>query len=383
METILYFLPFIISIFLLMFFKKNIVWWEYIILIIPSILFTLTVKEIMIISKTEDIEYLGGYVTKIRHYDEWDEWIERTCTRMVAVGEDDEGNTIYEEEEYDCSYRQYHAEYWTYVSNISSYERSLNEKTFNLIKNRFKSKMVFVDMHRNYYRIDGDAQDYFWNNQKETIYTITEPHGYENKIKASNSIFKFEEISKKEAKEFNLYDYPDIYSLDQNPLLNNTNIQFNNNDINELKYINGFYGKEKQFRIFVLIFDSNKTIETAYKQQSYWQGGNKNELIVCFSLNPDKTVNWCYSFSWEDDRKMAIKTMERYRNNEILNISEYSEWLINNLKYWKRKEFADFKYIKISLTKEQIIALFVLTFILNIGISIFIISNEYENKIKK
>ena len=379
METILYFLPFIISIFLLMFFKKNIVWWEYIILIIPSILFTLTVKEIMIHSKTSDVEYLGGYVVKIRHYDEWDEWIEQTCTRMVAVGEDEEGNTIYEEEEYDCSYRQYHPERWSYITNLNSYENYITKETFEKIKQRLNTHSVFVDMHRNYYHIDGDAQDYFWNKSKNTIYTITEPHGYENKIKASNSIFKFEEISKKEAKKINLYDYPDIYSLDQNPLLNNTNILFNNNDINELKYINGFYGKEKQFRIFVLIFDSNKTIETAYKQQSYWQGGNKNELIVCFSLNPDKTVNWCYSFSWEDDRKMAIKTMERYRNNEILNISEYSEWLINNLKYWKRKEFADFKYIKISLTKNQIITLFILTILCNIGISLFIILNDYEN----
>ena len=71
--------------------------------------------------------------------------------------------------------------------------------------------------------------------------------------------------------------------------------------------------------------------------------------------------------------------MEKYRNNEILNISEYSEWLINNLKYWKRKEFADFKYIKISLTKNQIITLFILTILCNIGISLFIILNDYEN----
>lgn len=234
-------------------------------------------------------------------------------------------------------------------------------------------------MHRNYYRIDGDAQDYFWDNQKETIYTITEPHGYENKIKASNSIFKFEEISKKEAKEIGIYNYPNINNLEQNPLLNNTNIFFSKNDIESLQYINGFYGKAKQFRIFVLIFDSNQSIEKAYKQQSYWQGGNKNELIVCFSLNPDKTVNWCYSFSWEDDRKMAIKTMEKYRNNEVLSLTEYSQWLINNLHHWKRKEFSDFKYIKVSLTKNQIITLFILTILCNIGISLFIILNDYEN----
>ena len=119
MEIVLYFLPFLISIVLLIFFKKHIVWWEYIVLIVPSVLFTLVVREAFIWGKTEDTEYWGGYAVKIRHYDEWDEWIDRTCTRMVAVGTDKEGNTIYEEEEYDCSYRQYHPEYWVYKNNLT------------------------------------------------------------------------------------------------------------------------------------------------------------------------------------------------------------------------------------------------------------------------
>lgn len=219
MEIVLYFLPFLISIVLLIFFKKHIVWWEYIVLIVPSVLFTLVVREAFIWSKTEDIEYWGGYAVKIRHYDEWDEWIDRTCTRMVAVGRDENGNTIYEEEEYDCSYRQYHSEYWVYENNITQHEVPISKELFEKIRKQFNTKMVFVDMHRNYYRIDGDAQDYFWNGKRETIYTITIPNSYRNKVKASNSIFNFEKISKKEAKQLGLFEYPNIIELDQNPIL--------------------------------------------------------------------------------------------------------------------------------------------------------------------
>ena len=380
MEIVLYFLPFLISIVLLIFFKKHIVWWEYIVLIVPSVLFTLVVREAFIWGKTEDTEYWGGYAVKIRHYDEWDEWIDRTCTRMVAVGTDEDGNTIYEEEEYDCSYRQYHSEYWVYENNITHHEVPINKELFEKIRKQFNTKMVFVDMHRNYYRIDGDAQDYFWNGKRETIYTITIPNSYRNKVKASNSIFNFEKISKKEAKQLGLFEYPNIIELDQNPILNKTNVYFTKNEIDAVKYVNGFYGGKKQFRTYILLFNQSDGIEKANKQQSYWQGGNKNELVVCFGIKPDKTVDWCYAFSWEDSQKMAIKTMEQYRNNEKLQLEEFSEWLINNLNNWKRKEFADFEYIKITLSQGQLIALFILTLLVNIGISLAILFNEYENE---
>ena len=72
--------------------------------------------------------------------------------------------------------------------------------------------------------------------------------------------------------------------------------------------------------------------------------------------------------------------MEQYRNNEKLQLEEFSEWLINNLNNWKRKEFADFEYIKITLSQGQLIALFILTLLVNIGISLAILFNEYENE---
>lgn len=380
MEIVLFFIPFLAALLLLIFCKEKIVWWEYIVVIIPTVLMTLLIKVAMVESNCMDTEYYGGYVTKVRHYDEWDEWIEQRCTRQVAVGRDEDGNTIYEEEEYDCSYRQYHSQYWVYYSSLSRGEHNLTEQQFNAIRYRFNSPMVFVDMHRHYYRIDGDAQDYMWPGTRNTIRTITEAHEYKNKVQASNSIFNFKDISKKEAKKLNLFDYPKITDFDQNPILNQTVFSVSQKEIDDMKYFNGFYGKPKQIRVYVLLFDAKDDISKAYDQQSYWKGGNKNELVTCFALDTARTIKWCYSFSWEDDQKMAIGTMEKYRNEDKLDISEYADWLIQNVNKWKRKEFKDFGYLRPELKTWQQYLLFILTLLFSLGASIFCIMNEYENE---
>ena len=184
METIIYFLPFIIALFLLVFFKKYIVWWEYIALVGISLLFTFILKWCFIASLETDTEYLGTYMTRITHYDEWDEWIERTCTRTVHDGYDKDGHEITHEEEYDCSYRDYHPECWTYMTNDSKWEHYFyNKQEFDRAMAELgHPKMVFRDMHRDYYRIDGDAQDYFYDGTVEHIRAYVRTHTYTNKI---------------------------------------------------------------------------------------------------------------------------------------------------------------------------------------------------------
>ena len=98
MEIIAFVLPFVVAIFLLIFFRKETTWYEYLLLIVPSILVFFITRAIMIGYNTTDTEYLGDYITKVRHYDEWDEWIHRTCTRQVPCGKDSNGNTRYRTE---------------------------------------------------------------------------------------------------------------------------------------------------------------------------------------------------------------------------------------------------------------------------------------------
>ena len=378
MEIIIYSLPFIISIFLLIFFKKYIVWWEYICLVVTSILFTLLLKSVFIASLEYDTEYLGGYITKITHYDEWDEWIHKTCTRQVPCGRDSKGHTIYRTETYDCSYRDYHPECWKYTDNYNREEYFYNKSYFDAAMRELGCpRMVFRDMHRNYYRIDGDAQDYFYDGTVQHIRPLVWSETYRNKILASHSIFKFEEIDDDDADSLGLFRYPDVKDNDQAVILG---FKAGKEVHKQYKYINSIYGAKKQFRIYVLVF-RDKPLEISEKQKSYWQGGNKNEFVLCLGYNTKKgTIDWCNPFSWCDKPELEVATKRYFRDHPKMDLSEYPQWLENHLHLWKRKEFKDFDYIENELTKGQSIALLIIILILDIFVSILFIGNEATNE---
>ena len=375
MEIICFALPFLVAIFLLLFFRKETVWWEYVIVIIPSLLFFIITRCIMISVNENDVEYLGGYITKVRHYDEWDEWITRTCSREVPDGKDANGNTKYRTEYYDCSYRDYHPERWTYFDDEGDEHWLYFKEEFDKIRLQFGTSMNFVDMHRDYYRIDGDAQDYYWDGNKSKIYTITNEHQYRNKIQNSRSTFNFIEITKKEADTLGLYDYPKIEEYDQNPILSKTPV-----DSKPIRFLNGYYGREYQFRNYILLFN-NSDVEISELQRSYWKGGNKNELVVCLGVDDSLNVKWCNAFSWCDAPTLEVRTESYFSEVDSLDLEGYCSMIIKCLENgeWERKEFADFDYIKSEVSTTQELILLILVALYNIGISIFVVLNKIRN----
>lgn len=71
MEIFIFLIPFVVAAFLLIFFRKQTTWWEYAVLIVPSILIGILMEFVFKQSNAADTEYLGSYVTRIRHYDAW------------------------------------------------------------------------------------------------------------------------------------------------------------------------------------------------------------------------------------------------------------------------------------------------------------------------
>lgn len=371
MDFLVYIIPFVVAIFLLFFFKKEVVWWEYVIMIGVPILVSLIIRLIMIGSNTTDIEYLGDYITKVRHYEDWDEWVHKTCTRTYKSGNTTRTQT------YDCSYRRYHPERWTYFDQNNKEHRLKSKEDFNEIVNKFKTKKIFVDMNRRYFTKDGDAEDYYWDKTKETFWGVTHEETYKNKVQCSRSVFNFEDISKKEADTLGLYDYPLIEKYDQNPILSKN--KMSQKDIDALKYLNGFYGKKYQFRTYVLIFE-NEDVSISELQRSYWKGGNKNELVVCLGV-ADNEVKWCNAFSWEDIPVLEVKSESYFVENPSLNLEGFADMLKTSLlnNEWKRKSFEDFDYIRPELTMTQEMVAVILSIIINVVIAFVLIFNDIKN----
>ena len=94
MEIITYLIPFVTVIVLLSFFRKETAWWEYLLVIIPSLLLALAVEALMKYDNVVDTEYLGYYVTKIRYEEPWNEYIHKTCTDTRVVGHTKNGSSI-------------------------------------------------------------------------------------------------------------------------------------------------------------------------------------------------------------------------------------------------------------------------------------------------
>jgi hypothetical protein len=335
-------------------------------------------RGIFVSINESDTEYWGGYMTKIRHYDDWDEWVHRTCTRKVLKGYDKDGNPEYDEEEYDCSYRDYHPERWTYTDNYGSEHYFCDKAEFDRAMAELGyPKMVFVDMHRHYYTKDGDAQDYYWDGTFENSRTLTTWHTYTNKVIASRSIFRFEDIDKEKAKELGLFEYPEIQDYDQKSLLG---VRLDRLTMKKIKYLNGTFGSKYQFRMYILVF-KDKPLVISEQQKSYWQGGNKNEFVLCLGYNT-KThkIDWCNPFSWCDSPKLEVATKRYFREHPNLNLMGYCKWLEKNINLWKRKEFKDFDYIDVEMSDGQTTALFIIILLLDIGMSIFLIGNDYVNE---
>ena len=369
MEIVIYIIPFLTAMFLLLVFNKKMVWWEYMALIVPSLLFIFITQLIMVSVNSSDTEYLGGYINRITYYEPWDEMVRVRHTRT-----DKDGDT----EVYYTWEREYHSERYTYVDNESNWEHYLSKKEYEIIKKRMGNKTVFRDMHRDYHRIDGDAYDIYWDKTIEHLYDITTPHSYTNKIKASQShtIFKYSDISEEDAKELGLYEYPDIKLMNQNPIIGRN---VTDKDKQRIKYINATYGKTHQFRVYILFYEG-KNIEISEQQKAYWQNGNKNEFVVCLGTQQDSVV-WCNPFSWCDEPKLEVLTRDYFIQNPKVDIDAYGKWLQTQIPTkWKRKEFADFEYIRIGLSRGQYIALIIIMILLNIGISVFLVMNDIKNE---
>jgi hypothetical protein len=372
------FLPILVTIILLVFFRKKIVLWEILALIIPSALLILIMNTIMIHSLTTDTQYLGAYIPKVYNYKAWDEKV--SCRHPIYCSRSCGKNCT---TTYVCGHVHafdvdYHPEYWTKEDNYGR-EYIISKYEYTKLSKQFENKENFIDMHRDYYSIDGDALCVHWNNKPETADAVTLTDTYENKIKASHSIFKFEEVSDKSKLAWGLYDYPEIPALYQ-PCVLGRPISIKAN--RKFQYINGYYGVNKQFKLFILFF-KDQSIESAFKQRSYWEGGNKNELVVCVGTNKSGKLQWCKSFSWMDKPELEVRIdgfMNKYLDRQV-DLDKFADWLPKEIEqHWKRKEFKDFDYLTIEVTTAQLIWILVIIGLYNIGMSIWIVINEFENE---
>ena len=122
-------------------------------------------------------------------------------------------------------------------------------------------------------------------------------------------------------------------------------------------------------------------MEVANKQRSYWEGGNKNEFIVCIGTDNSGNFEWVDAFSWMSKPALEAEVEDFIYDNEDMTLKKFAKWLPQQVsEHWQRRDFKDFEYLQIELTSTQIWWVMIILTIYNIIMSLWVVNNESENK---
>ncbi len=369
--------PLLLSAVLYVFFKRKTKYWEVIIPFVATVLFIVIAKWISISSLTSDTEYLGGYVTEARYYEAWDEEVDCRhpiyCESCSGTGKD---RSCYK---YVCGHHHmydvdYHSEYWRVQTSLGGY--NISEAKYNALVRKFKMEPIFHDMHRDYHSIDGDMYYVTWDNTDEKLEPVVDTHSYENRPRVSHSLYRYQEVDSFDIKTYKPFNYPKIYNIYHQQVILGAK-----NDAAEhaLQVVNSRLGGTKQVRVYVMVYKSNDR-ECGIIQERYWEGGNKNELNVCIGVDDNLNIRWAHIFSWTEQEEVKVNIRTHIEESKRLNLVDYVSFIDKEVKLnWKRKHFKEFDYLTIEPTMSQVVWILILSFLINVGLGVWIVMNEFED----
>jgi hypothetical protein len=356
-------------------FHAKMAWWEYLLVFgVPALCIVATKTTSSFMQKTST-EYWNTYLVSATYYEDWDEWIDKTCYHTCYDQcKDSDGNSYqcnpHDCNPYDCSYREYHPAYWEATDNTGK-TIHINQGQFDDLC-RLWGKRVYEDLNRHYYRDDGDAFHTSFDGKMEHTVPYTTKHIYENKVKCSKSVFNFAKVDSEDVNAYGLYDYPPADGFGYNPILGWSTPEASK----KLQQYNAQLGSVKQVHMMILVF-KDKPVMAALCQEGLWKGGNKNEFILCIGTD-GKQVTWAKVISWTEVDELKIR-VEKTVQAMPFDLNAISDYMAKEVRAkFVRKQFKDFSYLSIEPTQGAIWTAFIITFIATIGLAVFCVKNDID-----
>lgn len=321
--------------------KKRILWWEFFIPIIVTLLIIFGMKALVEHSSVQFTEYWGETIVSVYEEEPYNYWDVEICTETYACGTDSEGNTEYCTRTYDCSHQDDVGPSWSCKTNLDN-SYNLTEDQHDSIKSLFGTYRKIIKSNENH-----DPRDYAvgskgtkfegkrvgevsyvyqtdWpgtDNTRKGYFTI---HKYENRIKASDlSLFNISVVTEEQADSLGLFKYPEISGgglfSSGNAIYYPTILggKISPQTQENFRKLNAKFGPSNKLRLWILIFD-NKPASIAAYQENYWVKGNKNELVICIGTKGQE-ITWSHSFSWALSGDLTAEVTQK-----VLDLYTYS-----------------------------------------------------------
>lgn len=306
--------------------------------------------------QTRDTEVWSGKIVSVKHKEEYDEYIPPKTETYTTT--DSQGKTVTETRTIPG--------YWEHHS-AENHIKTTDGGTIKVEKT--PSGKRFSD---NFVNSDSELAEFYPLNSP-----TASVHTYENRLKASYSIFKIEsaddeiynklpERPYKQNKDFTIDrligDFKNKKELNKHLNLINSRLNDTEN-INNKNKIKGY----KQVNLIFVNF-GNKSEDYGLALQNHWKNGAKNDFVVTFGTDKNGKIAWCHVFSWTEVEILKSDVREIVTKGDINNFKSVMNEVSKAIEdKFDRKQFSDFKYIQVEVTTLTKIIMFLI-----VGITCFI-----------
>lgn len=364
------------------FLHKKFVWWEYLILGLTPIAIAFIALFLDEQARIWDTEYRTSTLTYAEYVEPYSTWVTKECSKRVCDTKRNSDGTTYEDchtEYYDCSECDRFSARW-YVYDNNGKQTAINEYEYKRLCAKFGNNS-FVELNRNItYRlscgVDGDKYVTTWDGNPDRYEHYATAHNYENKVRLSNS-FNFHKLTEAEKKR--VKDYPAINHVYQPSIVGQW---YDKQDyataLQKLDRFNGLNGKKKQIKVFMFLYH-NESPDVVDLQRNYFEGGNKNEMIVCIGYDNAGKTQWVRAFSWTDEKICEVEATHYAKPD--MKLTDLVDYMVpiwyNN---WKRKEFTPMNELVTMVPTGGAIFGCVITQLIVLGLMLFgFTKNEHYN----
>lgn len=228
----------------------------------------------------------------------------------------------------------------------------------------------FQDLNRNYYTINGNEYYAQWDGTFPKMYPFSEIHTYENRIRVTENVWNTFNPSEADEKQ-----YPRPAESNNTTGLLSFGPAISSDEELVMRRTNALLGKTYQIHnIVVLMNESDRDRPDVILNA--WRGPNKNELVTFVGVDGARKVQWCKVYSWCEDT--TIHSLIRQDVNEmgIFDVNKISQIIQNRVpKYWHRRHFSDFSYIKIHISVWWYVLSISLSLVLS-GVTCVVVENK-------
>lgn len=229
---------------------------------------------------------------------------------------------------------------------------------------------------RGNHMIGGDPNDYATVNKNNYTYAVTDVRSWENKVKASPSVFSYVKVP--ETMVAKLFEYP----KNDNMFTSDRLVGARSWNVVEWDQMNARLGAAKKVNVIAVNFGVNSDTSLATWLESYWVGGKKNDLVICFGGGSTVTKpTWCHTFGWSETglvkRNIDTMVIDKGITAAVLPLIEKEIQTNYIIKDWSK-----FDYLTIEIPSSYFLWCFIIQLVA-IGIWIMAALNNSVEKEEK